>query len=224
MPPTNKKELMANLDDWVTDRSIKQSEIYKFMENLDNIGRKFRGKYLVLTTSGSTGDPLVMLSNKTTINVMGGMTMMRSFARKEDFRAFIKAGARSMGVFATGGFYLGNSSVRARLIKRPWKKKQFAVTSALLPIEQIVKELNTFQSVMLGGYPTVLELLIDEQKSSRLNISPVLIMTGGEYLSDDLREKLAETFQCFVQTNYSCTEGGTIACECTERHFHINDD
>jgi phenylacetate-coenzyme A ligase PaaK-like adenylate-forming protein len=22
----------------------------------------------------------------------------------------------------------------------------------------------------------------------------------------------------------SCTEGGTIACECTEQHFHINDD
>lgn len=49
-------------------------------------------------------------------------------------------------------------------------------------------------------------------------------MTGGEYLSDMLRERLSETFGCYVQTAYSCTEGGTVAYECTERHFHINDD
>ena len=49
-------------------------------------------------------------------------------------------------------------------------------------------------------------------------------MTGGEYLSDSLRNRLAETFQCYVQTSYSCTEGGSVACECGEKHFHINDD
>ena len=27
-----------------------------------------------------------------------------------------------------------------------------------------------------------------------------------------------------MQTHYSCTEGGTVACECTKQHFHINDD
>lgn len=33
-------------------------------------------------------------------------------------------------------------------------------------------------------------------------------MTGGEYLSDDLRERLADAFHCYVQTSYACTEGG----------------
>lgn len=224
LPPTNKRELMAHFDEWVTDRTVKLSDIIEFMKDLDNIGRKFKGEYLVLTTSGSTGDPLVMLCDRNTNNVMGAVTTMRSFARKQDLKAFIKAGSRTIGVFSTGGFYLGNSSVRSRLLAMPWKKKQMAVTSALLPVSQVVDELNAFQPVMLGGYPTILELLIDEQKSGRLNIKPVIIMTGGEYLSDNLRERLTETFNCYVQTNYSCTEGGTIACECTERHFHINDD
>ena len=49
-------------------------------------------------------------------------------------------------------------------------------------------------------------------------------MTGGEYLSEELRKDLSSTFDCYVQTSYSCTEGGTIACECTKQHFHINDD
>ncbi len=224
LPPTNKRELMSHFDEWVTDRSIKLSEVNEFMKDLDNIGRKFKGNYLVFTTSGSTGDPLVVLCDRNTNNVMSAINMTRAFARKQDLKAFLKSGSKTIGVFATGGFYLGNSSVRSRVLAMPWKKKQMAVTSALLPISQIVDELNTFQPAMLGGYPTILELLIDEQKSGRLNIKPVIIMTGGEHLSEHLREKLSEAFQCYVQTNYSCTEGGTIACECTERHFHINDD
>lgn len=224
LPPVNKLDLMSHWDEWVTDKTITLSHVNKFMCNLDNIGRKFKGKYLVFTTSGSTGNPLVALCDSTTNNVMGAVNTIRSFARKKDMITFIKHGGKSIGVFATGGFYLGNSSVRARLLMMPWKKRQMAVTSALLPIDQIVEELNAFQPAMLGGYPSNLELLIEKQQSGQLHISPVLIMTGGEYLSDTLRDNLEKAFHCYVQTSYSCTEGGTIACECTEGHFHINDD
>jgi len=224
LPPTNKVDLMAHFDDWITTNDITLNEVETFMMDLDNIGRKIKGKYLVFTTSGSTGNPLVALCDQSTNNVMAGINIMRSFARKADFMAFLKGGGKTMGVFATGGFYLGNSSVRARLLSMPWKKRQFGVTSALYPIARIVDDLNTFKPTMLGGYPTILELLIDEQKSGRLKIAPVIIMAGGEYLSDQLREDLEAAFGCTVQTTYSCTEGGTIACECPEKHFHINDD
>lgn len=224
LPPVNKLDLMNHWDEWVTDRTITLSAVNEFMFNLDNIGRKFNSKYLVLTTSGSTGNPLVALCDNTTNNVISAVNATRSFARKNDMRTFIRRGGKSIGIFATGGFYLGNSSVRARLLTMPWKKRQMAVTSALLPINQIVDELNAFQPAMLGGYPSNLELLAEKQQSGKLHISPVLIMTGGEYLSDELRYKLAKTFECYVQTSYSCTEGGTIACECAEHHFHINDD
>lgn len=224
LPPVNKSELMAHFDEWLTDRKVKLEDIRVFMENLDNIGRKFKGEYLVFTTSGSTGNPLVSLCDRTTNNMMGAMNAGRTFARKSDLKAFFRRRGKTIGVFATGGFYLGNSSVRARLLSMPWKKKQIAVTSALLPVKQIVEELNSFQPAMLGGYPTVLESLIEEQLSGRLHIKPVFIMTGGEYLSNALRERLSEVFKCYVQTSYSCTEGGTIACECTEQHFHINED
>lgn len=224
LPTTNKLDLMKNFNDWLTDKSIKLDDINEFMKDIDNIGRKFKGKYLIFTTSGSTGNPLVAVCDKTTNSVMGGINAIRSFARKEDLKSFMKKGKRTMGVFATGGFYLANSSVRSRLISMPWKKKQIGVTSALHPIDKIVKELNDFKPVMLGGYPSVLELLIEEKKAGRLNITPSIIMTGGEYLSESLRDNLSKTFDCYVQTSYSCTEGGTIGCECTEHNFHINDD
>ncbi len=224
LPPVTKADLMAHWDDWVTDRGVTFAQVSAFMQDLDNVGRKMAGKYLVFSTSGSTGNPLVMLCDKGVNNVMGAVNIARCFARKDILKRYVLRGGKTIGVFATGGFYLSNGSVRARLLQMPWKKKQMAITSALLPIPEIVKQLNAFQPVMLGGYPTNLELLIDEQKSGRLHIEPVLIMTGGEYLSDDLRERLSEAFHCFVQTTYSCTEGGTLAGECTARHFHVNED
>lgn len=224
LPPVNKRDLMARFDEWTTDRSIRLDDLNRFMRDLDNVGRWYQGRYLVFTTSGSTGNPLVALCDGTTNNVMGGINTTRSIARKQDFKALLLRGGKSMGVFATGGFYLSNNSIRARLLAMPWKKRQIGLSSALLPIPQIVSELNAFQPAMLGGYPSHLDLLAEEQKSGRLRIHPVLVMTGGEYLSDDVRTRLADAFGCYVQTSYACTEGGTIGCECIEKHFHINDD
>lgn len=224
LPPVNKSELMASFDTWLTDRDVTLAGVQAFMENLDHVGRKYLNKYLVFTTSGSTGSPLVALCDRDADAVMGAIAATRSFARKEDMSAFIRRGGKTIGVFATGGFYLSNGSVRSKQLSMPWKRNQIAVTSALLPTEKIVQALNDFQPAMLGGYPTNLELLIDEAEAGRLAISPVLIMTGGEYLSPALRKRLADTFHCYVQTSYGCTEGGTVACECTEKHFHINDD
>lgn len=224
LPPVNKAYLMEHFDEWVTDSEVKLRDLQDFMTNLDNIGRKFKNEYLVFTTSGSTGNPLVALCDKTTNNVMGAINVARSFAHPKDRKTFILRGGKTIGVFATGGFYLGNSSVRARQLQMPWKKHQMCTTSALLPIRQIVDELNRFKPVMLGGYPSNLELLVEEKISGRLHIEPIIIMTGGEYLSSALRKKLSDAFHCTVQTSYSCTEGGTIACECAHQHFHINDD
>lgn len=224
LPPTDKRTLMANWNDWVCDRDLTLQQVERFMEDKRNIGAKLKGKYLVYTTSGSTGVPLVAVCSRYANNVMGGISAARSFARREDLLAFIKRGGKSIGVFADDGFYLGNTSIRSRLRSMPWKRKQLAVSSALYPLPEIVRQLNAFQPAMLGGYPSNLELLIDEAEAGRLRISPILIMTGGEYLSDSLRERLSDTFHCYVQTSYSCTEGGTVACECRCRHFHVNDD
>ena len=224
LPPTDKKTLMAEWNNWVCDRNLTLEQVNRFMEDKHNIGARLNGKYLIFTTSGSTGVPLAAACDRTTNNIMGGISARRSFARREDLAAFIRRGGKSIGVFADDGFYLGNTSIRSRLRSMPWKRRQLAVSSALYSVPEIVRQLNEFQPAMLGGYPSNLELLVDEADAGRLEISPVLIMTGGEYLSDTLREKLADTFRCYVQTSYSCTEGGTVACECRCRHFHINDD
>lgn len=60
MPVTNKKEMMANFDKWLTDSSITKAKVEDFMSDVSNVGTKLDGKYLVYTTSGSTGNPCII--------------------------------------------------------------------------------------------------------------------------------------------------------------------
>lgn len=224
LPVTDKIEMMSHFDEWMTDRSITKEKVERFMSDLSNVGKKIDGKYLVYTTSGSTGNPCIMLYDDTAINVSSAIGVLRSFARKQDMKAFMKSGGKTIALFADNGFYLGCGSVRYNLRKMPWKKHKMKTCDVRRPIQEIVDLLNDFQPSMIGCYPTFMEILSSEQEKGNLNIHPSIIMTGGEKLNDDVRQHLSEVFGCYVQTNYSCTEGGTVACECTQQHFHVNDD
>ena len=224
LPPVSKKELMSRFDEWITNPSVNLKDVQAFIQNTDNIGRPFRKKYLVATTSGSTGVPAVFLYDQNNLNVMDALAVTRSVAYKGIMMKLIKVGGKSAAVYATGGHYLGIASVRYKQYKNPLKAKQFAVFSVLSPIPEIVQKLNDFQPALLGGYPTALELLIPEKLAGRLEIHPILINTGGEYLSAELAKRLAEVFECPVQSGYSCTEGGLIAFQCSEGHLHVNED
>lgn len=220
LPVTDKPGLMSDFDNVLTDRNITMRRIDEFTSDLDNVGRMIDGKYLIFKTSGSTGNPAVVLYDKHCIDVSSAVAAFRTFARKQDFKAFMKNGKRTAGVFADHGFYLACGMSRYLSLKMPHEKSKITV-DVNLPESEIVKSLNEFRPAMLSGYPSNLVLLAD---AKGLDIRPDVIITGGELLTDDIRRRLSERFGCYVQTHYSCTEGGEIACECSEGHLHINSD
>ncbi len=220
IPPVTKPELMAWFDDVLTDLNITMDRIDAFTQDPDRIGRMIDGKYLIFKTSGSTGNPAVVLYDQGNIDVSSAVAAFRTFARKEDFRQFMKHGKKTAGVFADYGFYLACGMSRYLQLKMPRQKTKITV-DVNAPEEEIIKQLNDFQPSMLSGYPSNLALLADFEE---LNIHPDVVITGGELLTDEIRRKLADKFGCYVQTHYSCTEGGEIACECEEGHLHINED
>ena len=220
LPPVSKPDLMACFDEVLTDRNITMARIDEFTQNLDNIGRMIDGKYLIFKTSGSTGNPATVLYDKSNINVSSAVAAFRTFARKEDLKKFMKHGKKTAGVFADYGFYLACGMSRYLQLRMPGQKTKITV-DVNAPEAEIVKQLNDFQPAMLSGYPSNLALLADLDE---LNIHPDVVITGGELLTDEIRKKLESRFGCYVQTHYSCTEGGEIACECEEKHLHINED
>ena len=220
LPPVSKPELMAHFDEVLTDRGVTMARVDEFTQDPDNIGRMIDGKYLVFKTSGSTGNPAVVLYDKENIDVSSAVAAFRTFARKEDLRKFMKHGKKTAGVFADHGFYLACGMSRYLQLKMPRRKTKITV-DVNAPETEIVRQLNDFQPAMLSGYPSNLALLADLDE---LKIRPDVVITGGELLTDDIRRKLERKFGCYVQTHYSCTEGGEIACECEERHLHVNED
>lgn len=220
LPSVSKPELMAHFDDVLTDRNITMDRIDAFTQDLDNIGRLIDDKYLIFKTSGSTGNPAVVLYDKSNIDVSSAVAAFRTFARKEDFQKFMKHGKKTAGVFADYGFYLACGMSKYLQLKMPRQKTKITV-DVNAPEAEIIKRLNDFQPAMLSGYPSNLALLADFEE---LNIHPDVVITGGELLTDEIRGKLTDKFGCYVQTHYSCTEGGEIACECEEKHLHINED
>ena len=220
LPTTNKIEMMKNFDSWVTDNNISMKKIEEFTSNIDNVGRMINGKYLIFKTSGSTGNPAIVLYDKQNVDVASAVAAFRTFARKEDFKAFMKNGKRTAGVFANYGFYLACGMSRYLQFQMPRKKNKITV-DVNASEEQIIKELNEFNPSMLSGYPSNLALLSSFEE---LTIKPNVVITGGELLTDEIRKKLTDKFNCYVQTHYSCTEAGEVACECSEKHLHINED
>ena len=220
LPPVTKPELMARFDEVLTDRSVSMARVQEFTQDLDNVGRMLDGKYLVFKTSGSTGYPAVVLYDRGAVDVASAVAAFRTFVRREDFKRFMAHGKRTAGVFADSGFYLACGMSRYLQLQMPRKQTKITV-DVNGPEEEIVRALNVFQPAMLSGYPSNLALLADYEG---LDIRPDVVITGGELLTDPIRQKLRDRFGCYVQTHYSCTEGGEIACECREGHLHINED
>lgn len=220
LPTTNKIEMMKHFDNWITDNNITMQKIEEFTSDIENVGHMIDGKYLIFKTSGSTGNPATILYDKQNIDVASAVAAFRTFARKEDFKAFMKNGKRTAGVFANYGFYLACGMSRYLQLQMPRKKNKITV-DVNAPEEQIIKELNEFSPSMLSGYPSNLALLSNFEE---LTIKPNVVITGGELLTNEIRKKLTDKFNCYVQTHYSCTEAGEIACECAEKHLHINED
>ena len=98
IPPVSKPELMAHFGEVLTDHGITMDRIDAFTGDLDNIGRMIDDKYLIFKTSGSTGNPAVVLYDKQNIDVSSAVAAFRTFARKEDFRKFMIT-ARKRQVF-----------------------------------------------------------------------------------------------------------------------------
>ncbi|MEV0203241.1 hypothetical protein [Nonomuraea sp. NPDC050691] len=55
LPVTDKKALMARFDDWVTDREITLERVQEFVADPARAGEAFQGRYMVATTSGTSG-------------------------------------------------------------------------------------------------------------------------------------------------------------------------
>jgi phenylacetate-coenzyme A ligase PaaK-like adenylate-forming protein len=96
---------------------------------------------------------------------------------------------------------------------------------ASLPVNVLVQRLNEWQPEMLILHPSVGRALAEEQMSGQLRISPQLIFTCGEILSDPTRQQLETAWGKRLFNQYAAPESGGLGAEC-DHHMgiHLFDD
>jgi phenylacetate-CoA ligase len=227
LPPVDKRTLMAHFDEWVTDPDVTLAALRRdFLSDLSLVGRPYLGRYHVMTTSGSTGEPAVLLHDQQSWRVLHVLARARPhpLAGKGDARGLVRRGVRVAALYATGGHYGGVVLIESARQASPILARRTRTFSVLRPVAQLVEELNDFQPTMMGGYPSAMLLLAAEQRAGRLHISPVRVMCAGELLTPAMRAEIRSTFGCVVGEGYAATEVPGLSLQCAAGAFHVNAD
>ena len=183
---------------------------------------------MVCTTSGATGIPAILLHDHAALVVYNALGYVRSlpvaFLSPARLWALLRGRGRLAAVFVTRGHFLGNTMMARRLRIMPWRAGMQRIFSALAPLAELVADLNAFQPVVLGGYPSALEALAREQQAGRLHIHPVLISSAGETLTTAKRRLIGAAFGCRVSNYHGSSEAVGLTFECAAQRLHVNSD
>lgn len=228
LPPVTKPQLMEHFDEVITDRLVTRAAVEEFLADPGNVGQPFMGRYLVATSSGSTGHPGVFMQDelaRVLANVLprirGGLTNW--YGLRVALR-FIRGGGRYALLDVGGGPH-------GALVASMWAQREdprlartIRFISVLDSLDQQAGELNQFQPQALGGYPSAILLLAREQAAGRLHIKPLFIIFVGENVPASARRFIEETFGCRSYEEYGSTENGVMAVQCREGWLHYNAD
>jgi phenylacetate-CoA ligase len=225
LPVTDKATLMGAFDEWCTDRAITRDDVARFLAERSHIGERFRDRYLVWTSSGTTGTPGVFVQDAGALAAYDALVAVQlaSAAGIEcDWSAAASQGGRAALVTADCGHFASIVSWRRTAVGKPWlDMASFPVTQ---PLPALVAALNDYAPAFLASYPTVLALLAAERQAGRLKIHPVALWAGGEVLSPATQRAIEAAFGCRVQNEYGASECLTIGFGCPAGAMHVNAD
>jgi len=227
LPPVTKPELMEHFDEVITDPAVRKADVQKHVADLGNLGKSFMGKYMVWTTSGTTGTPGIFLQDKNWDIVISAVNVLRiggEWYNWDVIKGMMAAGGNSASIFAGNGHFFGVTMLERQRQSNRSRAKRIQLIPVTLPISEIVQRLNTFQPAMFAGYASALGLLAQEQLDGRLNIHPSIVISSAEPLSDENRALIQQAFGVPPRNNYGCSEGGVMGYECNQGHMHLNAD
>jgi phenylacetate-coenzyme A ligase PaaK-like adenylate-forming protein len=223
LPKTNKQELMADFEAWVTDPEVTLFSLREYLANPENVSKGYLGRYSVLTTSGTTGEPMPFVRDSYHNIIHGTLLKQRLFGPVgPEFMDVTKT--KTACVIAMGGFASSYSAARRMKARINDKSDNLGIFSIITPLDELVTQLNDFDPVCLTGYPSILKALAIEKLRGSLTASPKAIISSAETLSIEAFETLTTAFNCPVLNNYCSTEIGEIAMTCNKGRLHLNDD
>ena len=213
-PTLSKKTLMANFDHIVTDPRLNRKSVEAHLDSSD-AGALILDEYLAIATGGTSGERGVFVYSR-----LDWLSVMANVVRFQRIMG-VAPGMRSIGVGAPSPIHISNR------FYAEFRASQSGVPKldVTMPLAYIVENLNAFQPEALVSYPSFIRVLIDEQRSGRLRISPRVIRSAAETLTQDVRDLVGSTWGVAIISGYSSTEVGMMGQECVHAQgVHLADD
>jgi putative adenylate-forming enzyme len=217
LPILTKATLMESFDDVVTDRGLRLTDLEAHLR--EGTGRElFRGRYVVLATSGSTGRRGVFLFNEAEwIHALAFIARPMAWA---GLTTGLRKPPRSAFIASTTPWHYSarvSHSLSSRLLPA-------LRLDAAEPLEEMVRRLNEWQPEVLAAYPSVLKPLAEEQIAGRLHIRLRSVACSAEVLTDETRRRVQQAWGIRVYDTYGATEYAPIAAECASGRKHLLED
>ena len=211
-PTIDKKILMEHFDEIVTREDIRQEELRMFDEGNSTEQKKFRGKYHVVHSSGSTGVPRYFIYDSPAWNQMllgiirgalWGMTMFQVIK-------LLSERPRILYVAATDGRYGGAMAVGDG-IDGVGAEQMFLDIKT--PLSEWIRSVEEFKPNMIIGYPSAIKILGELVECSEVSVNVCRVISCGEPLPPGLRNYLEQIFKAVVVNFYGASESLALGVE-----------
>ncbi|MCQ2792412.1 MAG: hypothetical protein MJ208_02690 [Bacilli bacterium] len=216
LPFTNKKLLLDNYDDFLTDKNLSFDKIVNHQDQIDP-------KYHIVRSSGSSQKVgYFVYTDKAWNKLIVGT--MREFIKSVGIFKAIKMAfkkTRILYVAITKGQHGGSLLFTSCTDQLNFEIKLLDVNS---PFQELIDTVKEFKPVYLAGYPTAICLLTKEIiKDPNISMKIKGIISCGEALPKTKRDYLRSVYHCPILNLYDASESLLIGSE-TGNSFYLFDD
>jgi len=231
LPTLTKSEMMENYDELVTDRRLKKADLSRFMEDRGNLGKLYLGSYGVSHTSGSQGQPALIVQDRYALSLIFATQFARGTKLTRRYLPHIGRlinPARMAVLTVQPGFYPSSSAFAymPAYLKPFFKVLRIYVSD---PMSENIKKLEAFRPHYITGYASALEAFGREEAEGRLHLRELgcldQITNVAEPLSDEAGARLEKIFGARVADEYALGECMVLSSGCIAgRGAHLNAD
>ncbi len=223
LPRLDKATMLEHFDELVTDRRLTLEGVKQHLTELEGADSHtdpmLFGEYRAMASGGTSGRRGVFVYGRTEWReTLAGLVhcwgAYCDFAPRMPRRRLAAITADSL--LHMGGRW--NRSVDVGL-------NRLLRLDARAPIGDLVEALNAFQPQGINTYASIAALLAERQLAGELRIAPRIVVTNGEVLTAEMRERIAAAFGQMPFNGYGSSETGYIAFECDHHAgLHVFED
>lgn len=216
-PVMTKSDVADRFDELVCDRSLRSAEVLRWLEGATDVALH-RDAYRVMATSGSSGRKGLFAYDRA-----GWDAIMAQFLRNTGWMGFRPRLPRRRGVAAVVGAASTHMSRQCTATLAVGLHRTLSLPASA-PLQELVARLDAFQPDLLGGFPSVLSQLAQEQSAGRLHIAPSIVSTSSELRTPEATRAMREAWGTSPFDWYATTEG-LWGMECEEHAgVHLFED